>query len=411
MTSWIVLEVICPEVGCDSQVRVSRASTVGSLKAEACSELGVLEASVDLYDFFGGQCYACLEDKLGATVANARLMDRQAVLLKGRGGPPVPQPPLDPTAYALPPDLALLFDDGVAVACHRWTLGMASHLLGDVISHLPEPGSSTAAAAGSSGGTLSGPSSSTALGSSTTTTAPAFTPVPPPTPAHRHIPAHHGHSLSAPGSSFVTAVTGPTTPFGSPGHSSGTCHAPRTRSPPPPPAVTDTAVTGAAVSGGCDGGGGTVITEGMAVLRVPGDDRFTWVLALKLLYPPSQMRRPPVTWSNVERILGLADKWALTSVARVCEDFLLQPGTALSPSPGESGYVWQWLVTADRLRMPRVVKKCIQFIQTAKLSAHDPTSFDRAVATAVAQLSPAITAALVSSLIRAHDELRAQVKA
>jgi hypothetical protein len=26
----------------------------------------------------------------------------------------------------------------------------------------------------------------------------------------------------------------------------------------------------------------------------------------------------------VERILALADKWALTSVARVCEDFLLQ---------------------------------------------------------------------------------------
>jgi hypothetical protein len=47
---------------------------------------------VDLYDFFGGQCYACLEDKLQTSVGNARLMDRQAVLLKGRSGkPPGPQ--------------------------------------------------------------------------------------------------------------------------------------------------------------------------------------------------------------------------------------------------------------------------------------------------------------------------------
>jgi hypothetical protein len=122
---------LCFELQAKGSILVPRSALVSDLKREACAELflqedtvghdsiqnlstgtasacidqflhlnpdnptttlSLLHIQVDLYDFFGGQCYACLEDKLQTSVGNARLMDRQAVLLKGRSGkPPGPQ--------------------------------------------------------------------------------------------------------------------------------------------------------------------------------------------------------------------------------------------------------------------------------------------------------------------------------
>lgn len=47
----------------------------------------------------------------------------------------------------------------------------------------------------------------------------------------------------------------------------------------------------------------------------------------------------------------------------MCEDFLLLPTAQLSIVPEDPAYVWRWLVRADQLNMPTVVRKCITFIQ------------------------------------------------
>jgi hypothetical protein len=78
-----------------------------------------------------------------------------------------------------------------------------------------------------------------------------------------------------------------------------------------------------AAAPGVTGGGGAAVKfegsvapseAGLTQLRVPGDDRFSWTFVLQLLYPCCQMRRPPVTWHNLDRLLTLADKWCMASV-------------------------------------------------------------------------------------------------
>ncbi|KAJ9507612.1 hypothetical protein QJQ45_019208 [Haematococcus lacustris] len=174
---------------------------------------------------------------------------------------------------------------------------------------------------------------------------------------------------------------------------------------------------GRAGDGGQGGGGGVAganyVAAGQEVasLHMPEDDAYSWTFVLQLLYPCCQMRRPPVTWGNIHRILQLADKWAMSSVLRVCQDFLLLPSSQLSTSPEEPSYVWTWLLLADRLAMPAVVRKCLLFIQVARHSAHcDLAGLQASVAEVVGQCSQGVVVSLITSLIASKDEAMAQCK-
>jgi len=309
------LEVLCIEIGCKSVIHVPRTLSVRELKEEACAELFVVSEDVDLYDFFGGQCYACLEDRLDSSLSDVRLMDRQAVLLKGRHNtPPALLSPIINTLFQTkPPDVALQLSDGTIIPVHRWILELSSTLLQDVLTHCPTPDEQR------------------------------------------------------------TEACGPD-------------------------------------------------QQPLTVIPVPGDDRLAWVFALKLLYPVSQMRRPPITWSNIDRILALADKWNMSSVMKVCEDFLLLPTTTFSLSESDPSCVWTWLIKADRLSMTSVMRKCIATIVTSKMSSargmattgpgsknfdSDDPQLDKMVKEVAVSCSPNTLTSLISALIVCKDRLQA----
>lgn len=88
-----------------------------------------------------------------------------------------------------------------------------------------------------------------------------------------------------------------------------------------------------------------------------------------------------------------------------------QPSTQLSISPTDPGHVWKWLVTADRLHMAPITRKCIQFIAAARLSTSaDVRSLEKSVAGVVTCLTPETMTSLICSLIQTKDELRAQMR-
>jgi hypothetical protein len=118
------------DVGHSSLVNVDPGATLAELKAEACGQLFVLESEVgvtvsvlldfqrqscaecicksqrspvesisphlpytwqvELWDYWGGTCYQCLEPRLGETVSSSRLMPHQQLLLRVRQNSPSP---------------------------------------------------------------------------------------------------------------------------------------------------------------------------------------------------------------------------------------------------------------------------------------------------------------------------------
>lgn len=94
------------------------------------------------------------------------------------------------------------------------------------------------------------------------------------------LPAHLQNS-SPHATAYITPATPPATP---------------TTTAPCSHASTSSGTAGSMYGASCSTGSTKEEAVRLAVLRVPGDDRFAWTFVLKLLYPASQMRRPPVTW-------------------------------------------------------------------------------------------------------------------
>ncbi|GIL64663.1 hypothetical protein Vafri_18576, partial [Volvox africanus] len=114
-------------------------------------------------------------------------------------------------------------------------------------------------------------------------------------------------------------------------------------------------------------------------LRIPvmGEESFEdWVRLLELMYPPTRLPRPTIAWDNIDTVVLLADKYGMSGLLLLCEEFLLgrggkggggaaergsgggnssgSSGAVFSCNPDDPAYVWKWLRRADRLRMERV---------------------------------------------------------
>ncbi|KAG2426654.1 hypothetical protein HXX76_012966 [Chlamydomonas incerta] len=64
------------------------------------------------------------------------------------------------------------------------------------------------------------------------------------------------------------------------------------------------------------------------LLRIPlpsssVDTPEAWAQALELMYPPARLPRPSLTWHNLDPVLSLADKYGMTGLLLLCEEFLL----------------------------------------------------------------------------------------
>ncbi|GLI71110.1 hypothetical protein VaNZ11_016200 [Volvox africanus] len=122
-------------------------------------------------------------------------------------------------------------------------------------------------------------------------------------------------------------------------------------------------------------------------LRIPvmGEESLEdWERLLELMYPPTRLPRPTITWDNIDTIILLADKYGMSGLLLLCEEFLLErggkgggaatgtgsgggsssggSGAFYSCDPDDPAYVWKWLGRADRLRMERVCSECMDFI-------------------------------------------------
>ncbi|GLC42346.1 hypothetical protein PLESTM_001323400 [Pleodorina starrii] len=146
---------------------------------------------------------------------------------------------------------------------------------------------------------------------------------------------------------------------------------------------------GASGAGGAAAGGGFTIGGGAGVsspwsgtwpepgsrefIRIPvtGPESLEeWLRVLELMYPPTRLPRPTIGWDNIDSVIVLADKYGMSGLLLLCEEFLLgrsrngngSGNGVFSCDPEDPAYVWKWLRRADRLRMERVCDECIDFI-------------------------------------------------
>ncbi|KXZ50526.1 hypothetical protein GPECTOR_16g701 [Gonium pectorale] len=98
------------------------------------------------------------------------------------------------------------------------------------------------------------------------------------------------------------------------------------------------AAAGAAECGGAHGCGhprSEEVPVRLPVLGHPQEESVeAWGQLLELIYPPSRLPRPAVTWDNIEVVILLADKYGMPGLLLMCEEFLLGGPEAAAAAAG-----------------------------------------------------------------------------
>eukprot|EP00775_Hariotina_reticulata_P011739 gene11739-11884_t len=110
--------------------------------------------------------------------------------------------------------------------------------------------------------------------------------------------------------------------------------------------------------------GSTGAWSGMKIIPLPGTTKEQWMQIAPFLYPSAaDVAEAAVTWTNLEAVLVLGNKYDMKGLMRKGSAFLKANSSQLDKNTGGNRFAWKWLKLIGQLGLDELLWCCIKAVK------------------------------------------------